>query len=102
MGSEMCIRDRALVTKLGTKILCDNALQNRHMTVTLTEGQGHKGRGQRSLKVTLPHFSETIEATVTKLGTKVLYENAFLNTHSTVTFGQGYFGQGHKGQGQRS
>ena len=45
------------------------------------------------------YFSETTEATVTKLGTKVPYGNAHLNTHITVTLTEG---QGHKGQGQRS
>ena len=60
------------VTKLGTKVLCDSALQNTFITVTMTEGQGHKGQGQRSRKVTLLYFSETIEATDTKHGTKVM------------------------------
>ena len=67
--------------------------------MNLTEGQGLKGQGQRSRKVTLPYFSETIEATVTKLGTKVLCDNELLNTHMTVTLTEGH---GHKGQGQRS
>ena len=31
----------ATVTKLGTKVPYDNALLNTHITVTLTEGQGH-------------------------------------------------------------
>ena len=64
--------------------------------MTLTKGQGHLGRGQRSRKVTFPYFSETIEATVTKLGTKVLYDNAHLNTHITLTLTED---QGHLGQG---
>ena len=90
----------ATVTKRGTKVLCDNELQNiYHCDLDRTEGQGHKGQGHRSGKVTLPYFSETIEATVTKHGTKVLYDNALLNTHITVTMAEG---QGHKGQGQRS
>ena len=66
--------------------------------MTLTEGQGHKGQGQRSRKLTLPYFSQTIKATVTKLGTKVLCDNALLSTYITVTLTKD---QGHKGQGQK-
>ena len=61
----------ATVTKLGTKVLYNNTLQNTHITVTLTEGQGRLGQGHRSRKVTLTYFSETIEATDPKLGKKV-------------------------------
>ena len=71
----------ATVTKLGTKVLCDNALLTTDITVTLTEGQGHEGQGQRSRKVTLHYFSETIEATVIKLGTKVLCDNVLQNIY---------------------
>ena len=53
------------------------------LIMTLTEGQGHKGQGQRSQKVTLPYFSETIEATVTKFGTKVLCDNALNSVYNT-------------------
>ena len=60
-----------------------------YITVTMTEGQGHKGQGQRSRKVTLPFFSETIEATVTKLGTKVLCDNALQNTYYIMTLTEG-------------
>ena len=59
--------------------------------MTFTQGQGHKGQGQRSEKETLPYFSETIEATVTKFGTKVLGENALpiIYKSMTLTLGQG-------------
>ena len=38
----------ATVTKFGTNVLGNNAFQIISYTVTLTEGQGHKGQGQRS------------------------------------------------------
>ena len=38
----------ATVTKFGTNVLGDNTLQIISYTMTLTEGQGHKGQGQRS------------------------------------------------------
>ena len=69
----------ATVTKFGTKVLCQDALQMITLMMTLTEGQGHKGQGQRSEKETLACFAETIEATVTKFGTKVLGDNALHN-----------------------
>ena len=81
---------KATVTTLGTKVLCDNALPNSYYIMTLTEGQGHKGQGQRSRKVTLPYFSETIEATVTKLGTEVLCENALQNMYYTMALTEGH------------
>ena len=55
-------------------------------------------KGDRSQKVTLPYFSETIEATVTKLGTKVLCGNALPIIYKTMTLTEG---QGQKGHGQR-
>merc|ERR1712243_56723 len=64
-------------------------------TVTLTEGQGHKGQGQRSQNETLACFSETIEATVTKFGTKVHGDNALHNVSNTMTLIEAE-GQGHK------
>ena len=45
-------------------------------TITLIEGQGQKGQGQRSQKETSACISETIEATVTKFGTNILGDNA--------------------------
>ena len=109
----------ATVTKFGTNVLGDNALHIISYTVTLTEGQGHKGQGQRSQKETSACISETIEATITKFSTKVLGDNALHNISYTVTkFGTNVpgdnalqiisytvtltEGQGHKGQGQRS
>ena len=73
-----CISEtiEATVTKFGTNVLGDNALQIISYTVTLTEGQGHKGQGQRSQKETSACISETIEATVTKFGTNILGDNA--------------------------
>jgi len=53
--------------------------------MTLTEGQGQKGQGQRSKTATLPYFSETIEATVTKPGTKLLCDNAPQKVYITMT-----------------
>ena len=93
-----CISEtiEATVTKFGTNVLGDNALQIISYTVTLTEGQGHKGQGQRSQKETSAYILETIEATVTKFGTNVLGDNALqiISYTVTLTFGQG--------QGQRS
>ena len=37
---------KATVTKFGTKVLCDVALQNIYSTVAFTQGQGKKGQGQ--------------------------------------------------------
>ena len=58
----------------------------------MTFGQG---QGERLKKVTLPYFSETIQATVTKFSTKVLWDNALLNIYNTMTLTEG---QGHKGR----
>ena len=90
---------KATVTKFGTKVLCDVALQNIYSTMTFTQGQGQKGQGQRSPKMTLPFFSETIKDTNIKFGTKILCDVALQNISSRVTFTQG---QGQKGQGQMS
>ena len=89
----------ATVTKFGIKVLCDNALQMIWLLMTLTKGQGHQIQGQRSQNETLACFSETIEATVTKFGTKVLCQNALQMIILMMTLTEG---QGHKGQGQRS
>src|SRR5210317_1198102 len=62
----------ATVTKFGTISLCDKAPQNICSTLTFTQGQGKKKYGQKSQKVTLPFFSETIKATVTKFGSMCL------------------------------
>ena len=57
--------------------------------MTLTEGQGHKGEGQRSEKKHW-RFSETIEDTDTKFGTKVLGYNVLHNISNTVTLTEGH------------
>ena len=59
---------KATVTKFGTKVLCDEALQNSYSTMTFTQGQGKKGQGQRSPKIILPFFYETIKDTDNKFG----------------------------------
>ena len=90
---------KATVTKFGTISLCDKALQNICGTLTFTQGQGKKKHGQKSQKVTLPFFSETIKATVTKFGTMGLCDKALQNICGTLTFTQG---QGQKKYGQKS
>ena len=65
---------KATVTKFGTKVLCDVALQNIYSTMTFTQGQGKKGQGQRSPKMILPFFSETIKDTDIKFGTELLWD----------------------------
>src|SRR5210317_302006 len=70
----------ATVTKFGTMSLFDKALHNICSTLTFTQGQGQKKYGQNSQKVTLPFFSETIKATVTKFGTMVVRGMAFQYT----------------------
>src|SRR5210317_1320883 len=87
------------VTKFGTMSLCDKALQNICSTLTFTQGQGKKKYGQKSQKVTLPFFSETIKATVTKFGTMGLCDKALHNICGTLTFTQG---QGQRKCGQKS
>src|SRR6056300_1557496 len=67
----------ATVTKCGTMVLCDKVLQKICGSLTFIQGQGQKKYGQRSQKVTLPFFSETIKATVTKFGTMVVRGMAF-------------------------
>ena len=47
---------RATVTKFGTKVLCDEALQNIYSTMTFTQGQGKKSQGQRSPKSNIAIF----------------------------------------------
>ena len=54
-------------------------------SVTLTEGQGQRS-GSKSEKEIWACFAETIEATVTKFGTKVLCDKALHNICSFVTF----------------
>src|SRR5210317_748437 len=89
----------ATVTKFGTMSLCDKALQNICSTLTFTQGQGKKKYGQKSQKVTLPFFSETIKATVIKFSKMGLCDKALQNIYGTLTFTQG---QGKKMYGQKS
>ena len=90
---------RATVTKFGTKVLCDEALQNIYSTTTFTQGQGKKVKVKGHQKVTFPFFSDTIKDTDIKFGTKVFCDVALQNICNTVPFTQG---QGKKGQGQMS
>ena len=82
---------KATDIKFGTMVPCGKVLENKHNTVTFTQGQGQmvKVKGQ---KATLPCGSKTTKVTVTTFGTMVLCDKVLQNIRCVVTFVQG---QGH-------